>query len=98
MLREFGMAAKWLELLKEIGPAVRRVAVLRDPGISQDGGQPGAIQAVASLFSPIPGLLCYTIGPYGYRYGLPDHSAFMPANFTTLADFSVSSAMNLPNS
>jgi putative ABC transport system substrate-binding protein len=50
MLREFGMAAKWLELLKEIGPGVTRVAVLRDPSISQGGGQLGAIQAVASLF------------------------------------------------
>jgi hypothetical protein len=27
-----------------------------------------------------------------------DHSGLMPANFTTLAHFSMSSAMNLPNS
>jgi putative ABC transport system substrate-binding protein len=50
MLREFGMAAKWLEMLKEIGQGVTRVAVLRDPAIAQGGGQLGAIQAVASSF------------------------------------------------
>jgi putative ABC transport system substrate-binding protein len=50
MLREFGMAAKWLELLVEIGQGVTRVAVLRDPAIAQGGGQLGAIQAVGSLF------------------------------------------------
>jgi putative ABC transport system substrate-binding protein len=27
---EFGMSAKWLELLKEIAPGVTRVAVIRD--------------------------------------------------------------------
>jgi len=44
-LFEFGIAAKWLELLKEIAPRVTRVAVLRDLtiGISQLA----AIQAVA---------------------------------------------------
>jgi putative ABC transport system substrate-binding protein len=47
MLREFGVAAKWLELLKEIAPGVKRAAVLRDPAISAGGGQLGAIQAVA---------------------------------------------------
>ena len=29
---EYGMGAKWLELLKEIAPRVTRAAVLRDPG------------------------------------------------------------------
>ena len=28
---EYSLSAKWLELLKEIAPGVRRVAVLRDP-------------------------------------------------------------------
>ena len=41
------MAAKWLELLKEIAPGVTRVAVLRDPGPQPAIGQLGAIQAVA---------------------------------------------------
>ena len=30
-LYEYGISAKWLELLKEIAPGVTRVAVLRDP-------------------------------------------------------------------
>src|ERR1700730_10370360 len=33
-----------------------------------------------------------------YWYGLPDHSGFMPANWTTLPHFSVSSEMSLPKS
>jgi putative tryptophan/tyrosine transport system substrate-binding protein len=44
---EYGLSGKWLELLKEISPGVRRAAVLRDPGISSGLGQFGAIQAVA---------------------------------------------------
>ena len=45
---EYGLSAKWVELLKEIAPRVTRVAVLRDPNISAGTGQFGAIQAVAS--------------------------------------------------
>jgi len=45
---EYGISAKWLELLKEIAPRVTRVAVLRDLTIGL--GQLGAIQAVAPLF------------------------------------------------
>ena len=44
---EYGIAAKWLELLKEIAPRVTRVAVLRDLTIGL--GQLGAIQSVAPL-------------------------------------------------
>jgi ABC-type uncharacterized transport system substrate-binding protein len=44
---EFGLSAKWLELLKEIAPAITRVAVIRDPTARTGGGQLGAIQAVA---------------------------------------------------
>jgi ABC-type uncharacterized transport system substrate-binding protein len=44
---EYGMSAKWLELLKEIAPRVTRAAVLRDPAIATGIGQFGAIQAVA---------------------------------------------------
>jgi putative ABC transport system substrate-binding protein len=36
-----------LELLKQIAPAVTRVAVIRDPAISAGTGQFGAIQSVA---------------------------------------------------
>jgi putative ABC transport system substrate-binding protein len=44
---EFGIGTKWLELLKQIAPAVTRVAVIRDPTARSGGGQLGAIQAVA---------------------------------------------------
>jgi ABC-type uncharacterized transport system substrate-binding protein len=44
---EFGISAKWLELLKDIAPGVTRVAVIRDPTARTGGGQLGAIQAVA---------------------------------------------------
>ena len=45
---EYGLSSKWLELLKEIAPRVRRVAVLRDPALASGTGQFGAIQSVAS--------------------------------------------------
>jgi putative ABC transport system substrate-binding protein len=44
---EYGIAAKWLELLKQIAPRLTRAAVLRDPNISAGTGQWGAIQSVA---------------------------------------------------
>jgi ABC-type uncharacterized transport system substrate-binding protein len=44
---EFGLSAKWLELLKEIAPATTRAVVIRDPTARTGGGQLGAIQAVA---------------------------------------------------
>jgi putative tryptophan/tyrosine transport system substrate-binding protein len=47
VLFEYGLGAKWLELLKEIAPNVTRVAVLRDPAIAAGTGQFGAIQSVA---------------------------------------------------
>jgi ABC-type uncharacterized transport system substrate-binding protein len=46
-LFEYGMGAKWLELLKEIAPSVTRAAVLRDAAIAQGIGQWGAIQTAA---------------------------------------------------
>src|SRR5262249_25097090 len=45
---EYGFAAKWLELLKQIAPGVKRVAVLRDPANPAGSGQWGAIQSAAS--------------------------------------------------
>jgi ABC-type uncharacterized transport system substrate-binding protein len=48
---EYGMSAKWLELLKQIAPSVKRIAVIQDPAISAGIGQFGAIQAVAPSFS-----------------------------------------------
>ena len=47
---EYGMGAKWLELLKEVAPRVTRVAVLRDAAIPSGTGQWGAIQSVAPSF------------------------------------------------
>ena len=47
LLFEYSLAGKWLELLREIAPRVRRVAVLRDPAIASGIGQFGAVQAVA---------------------------------------------------
>jgi putative ABC transport system substrate-binding protein len=48
---EYGIGAKWLELLKEVAPSVRRVAVLRDPALAVGAGQFGAIQSVAPSFA-----------------------------------------------
>jgi putative ABC transport system substrate-binding protein len=47
---EYSMSAKWLDLLKEIAPGVKRVAVLRDPAISAGTGQFAAIQTAAPSF------------------------------------------------
>ena len=44
---EFGVGAKWLELLKEVMPSMTRAAVIRDPAIASGLGQFAAIQAVA---------------------------------------------------
>jgi len=44
---EYGIAGKWLELLKEIAPAVTRAAIIRDPAIPAGIGQFAAIQSVA---------------------------------------------------
>ena len=44
---EFGLSAKWLEILKEAAPSVTRVAVIRDPAARSGGGQFGAIQVAA---------------------------------------------------
>ena len=57
---EYGMGAKWLELLKEIAPRVTRAAVLRDPASPQGLGQLGAIQTAA----PSAGI---DVGPVNVR-------------------------------
>jgi len=44
---QYGLAGKWLELLKEIAPGVTRVAVLREPAITAGLGQWDAIETVA---------------------------------------------------
>jgi len=47
VLFEYGISGKWLEMLKDIAPAMRRAAVIRDPALSAGTGQFGAIQSVA---------------------------------------------------
>jgi putative tryptophan/tyrosine transport system substrate-binding protein len=47
---EYAIGGKWLELLKEVAPTIRRVGVLRDSVISAAIGQWSAIQTVAPLF------------------------------------------------
>jgi len=47
---DFGMGAKWLEILKQIAPRVVRVGVLRDTQTPGGSGQLGAIQAATSSF------------------------------------------------
>jgi hypothetical protein len=44
---EYGISAKWVELLKQIAPGVTRAAVIRDPAITAGTAQFAAIQAVA---------------------------------------------------
>jgi putative tryptophan/tyrosine transport system substrate-binding protein len=47
MLYEYDFGGKWLEVLKEIAPGVKRVAFLRNPAIASGAGQFAAIQASA---------------------------------------------------
>jgi len=47
MLFEYSISGKWLELLKQIAPGVKRVAILGDPDIPTGPAQFGVIQAVA---------------------------------------------------
>jgi len=44
---EYSLSGKWLELLKQIAPAVTRAAVLRDPAVAGGIGQFAVIQSVA---------------------------------------------------
>jgi putative tryptophan/tyrosine transport system substrate-binding protein len=44
---DYGIGAKWLEVLKEIAPNVTRAAVIRDPAIASGLGMWAAIQSVS---------------------------------------------------
>jgi putative ABC transport system substrate-binding protein len=48
---EYSVSSKWLDLLKELAPGLRRVAVVRDPLIAAGIGQFAAIQTLASSSS-----------------------------------------------
>jgi putative ABC transport system substrate-binding protein len=50
ILFEYGISAKWLELLREIAPQLKRAAVLRQPDIASGIGQLAVIQAAAPSF------------------------------------------------
>jgi putative tryptophan/tyrosine transport system substrate-binding protein len=45
---EYGLSTKWLDLLKQVVPNLKRVAVVRDPTTSSAIGTFGAIQGAAS--------------------------------------------------
>jgi putative ABC transport system substrate-binding protein len=47
VLFEYAISGKWLELLKEIAPRVRRAGVIRDPAQTAGTGQFAVIQSVA---------------------------------------------------
>jgi putative ABC transport system substrate-binding protein len=56
---EYALAAKWVELLREIAPQVKRVGVMRD---SVQGGQVGVAQwAVIGVAAPARGLEPYPV-------------------------------------
>ena len=55
---EYAIAAKWLELLKEVAPGIIRTAVVRDPAVAAGIGQFAAIQTVAPV-----GIELSVIGP-----------------------------------
>ena len=44
---DYSISAKWLELLKEIGPSIKRIGVLRDPALTLGTAQFAAIQTMA---------------------------------------------------
>ena len=50
IMLEYSLAAKWLELLKEVAPGITRVGVLRDPSQPGGTGQFGVIQSAAPSF------------------------------------------------
>ena len=47
---EYGMSGRWLELLQQIAPGVRRAVVLQNPIVASRSGQLGAIEALAPSF------------------------------------------------
>jgi ABC-type uncharacterized transport system substrate-binding protein len=44
---EYGLSAKWLELLKEIAPRVTRAGIIRDPALASGPSQFAAMQSMA---------------------------------------------------
>jgi putative ABC transport system substrate-binding protein len=48
---EYSISGKWLELLNELAPGLKRVAVVRDPSLAAGIGQFAAIQTITSASS-----------------------------------------------
>ena len=68
---DYGIGGKWLGLLKEVAPGIKRVGVLRDANVGAGIGQWSAIQAVA----PILGIEAQSInlrGPTELEQALAD--------------------------
>jgi hypothetical protein len=51
---EYGLAGKWMELLKEVAPGIRRVGVLREPGPADE--PPLRIASLAVLMNSQSGV------------------------------------------
>ena len=45
---EFGFAAKWMELLKEVAPRLTRVAIMRDPAVATQTGMFAGVQSAGN--------------------------------------------------
>jgi putative ABC transport system substrate-binding protein len=60
---DYGIGGKWLDLLKEIAPSVKRVGVVRDPDITAGIGQWSVIQAVAPMLGLEPSPINVRVAP-----------------------------------
>jgi putative ABC transport system substrate-binding protein len=58
---DYNISAKWLELLKEVAPSVKRVGVLRDPALTNGTAQFAVIQSMA----PTIGVEAIPLGVHG---------------------------------
>jgi ABC-type uncharacterized transport system substrate-binding protein len=47
LVYEYGIGSKWLELLKDMAPRVKRAAIIRDTAVAAGAGVLGAIQTAA---------------------------------------------------
>jgi putative ABC transport system substrate-binding protein len=89
MMYEYSMAAKWLELLKEMAPNLRRVAVLRNATTPTGPAQFGVIQAVSPYLKiDVIALNIRTAGDFepaigGFAQG-PDHGLIVASSSLAL--------------
>jgi putative ABC transport system substrate-binding protein len=76
---EYSVSGKWPKLLKQIAPALTRVAVLRDPAITSGIGQFAVIQAAASS-------LGIDVSPVGVRESAEIESASLSMRAHQMSD------------